>query len=524
MTKEKETDQDDEEKLDPEIQKCLDAFPEILESFEKKHPKWGWEVTYWILDGALKSLRHYLEDASDDEISWSSPFVRLQFAVDCSWNSDTSKNGIFSINSGFLTREDVETTESASEALSEILVRHLEVVTLENITGGVALQKDGERYFPVLSAEVAEALEKISDAEERQRQLDLLFEPVSYGAGSIDIDFENFEEGQEIEAGANSQLQSIEEPLISIPMEIEGHPIRVIAIFEVHPLLVDPETRGGHFPLITGLAIQSDSDEPIGLDWFDQPWTDLANWSEENRKLLWDSIDDYLKTTLKILNEEPELEEAVVSVNASIKVSAAKGEFAETHLMQKEVLAAFQNLGEVLDLEFHKGPLELSCDEEADDLPSLIQATNEAASNQDKGKSLEELMVALFSSIDGFSVESNIKTKTEEIDLWIENESDSFRSEGEIILVECKNWSGRCGKNEFVLLKEKAINRGGRCSIAFLVSWNGFADTITQEMLRGSREGLLIVPLEGQAISDAVEEGMTFLSLLKKARKSALSI
>ena len=67
-----------------------------------------------------------------------------------------------------------------------------------------------------------------------------------------------------------------------------------------------------------------------------------------------------------------------------------------------------------------------------------------------------------------------------------------------------QNWSGKCGKNEFLVLNAKAANRGQRCTIAFLVSWNGFPDTITKEMLRGSRENLLIVPLDGKMIANAM--------------------
>jgi hypothetical protein len=37
-----------------------------------------------------------------------------------------------------------------------------------------------------------------------------------------------------------------------------------------------------------------------------------------------------------------------------------------------------------------------------------------------------------------------------------------------------------------------------RCTLGFLISWNGFASTVTKEMLRGSREQILVVPLMGE--------------------------
>lgn len=48
-----------------------------------------------------------------------------------------------------------------------------------------------------------------------------------------------------------------------------------------------------------------------------------------------------------------------------------------------------------------------------------------------------------------------------------------------------------------MIFREKIENRNRRCSLGFLISWNGFAKTVTKELLRGTREGILIVLLEG---------------------------
>src|SRR5262249_42003662 len=77
----------------------------------------------------------------------------------------------------------------------------------------------------------------------------------------------------------------------------------------------------------------------------------------------------------------------------------------------------------------------------------LIQAKYEAVQRggnaQTKGKALEELVAALFDSVEGFMVvERNSHTANEEIDLVIRNESRDpvWQREGSLILVECKNW------------------------------------------------------------------------------------
>src|ERR1035437_10854794 len=82
-----------------------------------------------------------------------------------------------------------------------------------------------------------------------------------------------------------------------------------------------------------------------------------------------------------------------------------------------------------------------------------------------------------------------------------------LRREGALILAECKNWTGKCGKNEFVVFNSKLENRSQRCTLGFLISWNGFSETVTKEMLRGSREGDLIVPVEANDLRKAIRVG-----------------
>lgn len=126
-----------------------------------------------------------------------------------------------------------------------------------------------------------------------------------------------------------------------------------------------------------------------------------------------------------------------------------------------------------------------------------------------KGKALETLVAALFSSVVGLiEVDRNVNTEDEEIDIVYRNESShpTWQKEGTIILVECKNWhSKRVGKNEFVQFKEKIQNRAGRCQLGFLICIEDFADTVTTEMLRSSTGDLLIVPINGDMLRKLVE-------------------
>jgi hypothetical protein len=95
---------------------------------------------------------------------------------------------------------------------------------------------------------------------------------------------------------------------------------------------------------------------------------------------------------------------------------------------------------------------------------TLITLVEKATESALKGRALEELVSKLFSTISGLKVETRTKTATEEIDISIFNDTtDGFLAkEGAVILAECKNWSGKCGRDEFSLLEKKAENRRER--------------------------------------------------------------
>jgi len=161
----------------------------------------------------------------------------------------------------------------------------------------------------------------------------------------------------------------------------------------------------------------------------------------------------------------------------------------------------------------------------SESLDALVDAVETATSADDKGRTLEELCSRLFASAPGLSVTGRIRTATEEIDISVLNDSQDprLRREGALILVECKNWSGRCGKDEFVLFRSKLENRNRRCTLGFLLSWNGFAATITKETLRGSREDVLVVPMKGEDIRAAVRTG-DFVGILLKCWNAAVHL
>ncbi len=142
-------------------------------------------------------------------------------------------------------------------------------------------------------------------------------------------------------------------------------------------------------------------------------------------------------------------------------------------------------------------------------LDALVDAVENATSADHKGRTLEELCSRLFATVPGFFVTGRVRTETEEIDISVLNDSAEprMRREGVLILAECKNWTGKCGKNEFVVFHAKLENRSHRCTLGILISWNGFAETVTKEMMRGSREEILVVPITSEDIRLSIRSG-----------------
>jgi len=155
----------------------------------------------------------------------------------------------------------------------------------------------------------------------------------------------------------------------------------------------------------------------------------------------------------------------------------------------------------------------------------LVIAVEKAKTADDRGRSLEELVSRLLGTVPGFTVAGRVRTATEEIDITVLNDSNDprFRRESALILGECKNWSGNCGKDEFVIFKEKLENRSRRCTLGILVSWNGFASTVTKEMLRGSKDEFLIIPITGKEIRAAVRD-KNFPEVLAKCWSDAVHL
>jgi Holliday junction resolvase-like predicted endonuclease len=154
----------------------------------------------------------------------------------------------------------------------------------------------------------------------------------------------------------------------------------------------------------------------------------------------------------------------------------------------------------------------------------LISEILNGKSASEKGRLLEKLIYRMLSGIKGFRLTPRVRTATEEIDIVILNKSEHgfWGKLPLIILVECKNRSSKCGKNDLVSFEKKILNRKERAKMGFFISWKGFTKTFEKELLRTSQGGILIIPVTGKEILEAIEGGDLQQSIEKWFIKAAI--
>jgi len=141
----------------------------------------------------------------------------------------------------------------------------------------------------------------------------------------------------------------------------------------------------------------------------------------------------------------------------------------------------------------------------------LLDAMENAQTNEEKGKSLEELMQYLMERIPGVEVTARaIQCDIEEIDLvlWNSQIDDVLRGWDGIILVECKNWSTRVGASEVEWFINKLRRRGVENGI-FVA-----AEGITGDSLRAA----------GAIIMEALREKIRVIVITRSDLKSITNI
>jgi len=243
-----------------------------------------------IVQRAMMSLRHYLEDPTDEAITWESPMVELQYPVDLKG----------------MEPGELEDWEKVENHLVETTVQYRDFKTLFFLTGEVAFYKKGHSYEPVVLPALVGELNELPE-KERAVVEEELFSPLTLGGEHPDKDEaitdEEFQKEREL-------LLYIEDPLqevllkrrtfrrlfrslrFQIKGDHDGNPISGNVVVSFHPLVVDlDEEDSTFFPVQAGLLFKEG---------------DPSRWDAEDHETFWEKLLGELKSMVENFEAEEE--------------------------------------------------------------------------------------------------------------------------------------------------------------------------------------------------------------------------
>jgi ActR/RegA family two-component response regulator len=119
-----------------------------------------------------------------------------------------------------------------------------------------------------------------------------------------------------------------------------------------------------------------------------------------------------------------------------------------------------------------------------------------------KGVLLEELVRLLFRATPGFErVETRVSNEIEEIDIVVENRSEDpiwVRDGSPYLLGECKNWSSKCGPQEYSSFHRKLTTKYGRATTGLFFAVGGFTEAFHLQRAadKTAAVNVLVVPVD----------------------------
>lgn len=505
------------------VERAVRVLHEAMDHYETENPNWRAQALYWLLDGCLYSLQHYVESPKVPHVTWEHPFVELHYPVEWNWDYDPEdERATPQVTYGHLRSDEVTTKAKTVKAISRVLAESVTQTMLRQFTHDVALEKRGNHYTPLLPLETGEALRAIRGAKARQRALEQLYQPFSMGAAGVDLP--DGEPGEPLSAAAKKELAAATRNMVPgfvATITVNGNTLKFHLVFQAHQLIVDMKRKQAYYPLTVGFLLvppTTDAEEASRL--IDAPWMNPENWSASDRRDFWVKLRELLAEVAKsFATPKPTaMETALLSVSVNLEVPLDPGNPDASSQAVARMLKHFAKTGKIQSM---KHTWSASAEIRAH-LADLLQAVEKASGPTAKGRTLEALVSALLQTVPGFESQSNIRTQTEEIDMVVMNKSEEplWRS-SPVILCECKNWSSTCGKNEVVIFRTKMQNRRGQCQVGFMISWKGFATTAAEELRRSSKEPTIVATLTGTDLRTAVAAG-AFLPTLQAAWQRAV--
>jgi Holliday junction resolvase-like predicted endonuclease len=148
-----------------------------------------------------------------------------------------------------------------------------------------------------------------------------------------------------------------------------------------------------------------------------------------------------------------------------------------------------------------------------------LETLDAAASPQQRGDALEQLMAVIFSLPPELEVrERNYRSANEEIDIVLKNNVPRpfwQALNSPLIFVECKNWQQKIKADVVNRFERKLKNHAPQARVGILVAPKGFTAGARAAIRDGAKESVLIVPVERADLDALAKDGRSILDWME---------
>lgn len=327
---------------------ALVRLGELAGNVDENLPNWRAVSLLDLVAGGLDNLRGYIEDPTEEGVSWESPFVELRYAQE--WNFEDFEpggNALGAISARF-TAEDVVDGAVPEEKVLDALQAHARLVLLQELTAGLVEWRERGKSAPdgrpayLVPQAVQDYLDQATGTtlDEngvhgtpeavalRGRLVDELARPFRIGA-TEEMDLDALEYDDEVPPDVAERLgRSLKDlPTLEVRFDLPGRTrFTASVVVLVYPLVVNADEKRAYFPVVVGLV-------------FSPPDLSPENWSHHERAEFWKALQEALdaETEKAAKGRKPRRRRPTPPTSARSETSTLEP---EVHAVQKGAVEA----------------------------------------------------------------------------------------------------------------------------------------------------------------------------------------
>lgn len=235
----------DKTEFEAKFQDLFKVLGDFLDGYEEANLEWGKITLFQLAYDATLFLKTRIEDPEEKEITWSNPFVELQYPVEMDWEK-------LSPLAFTLTDKDLLDVMKISQIMTEGFLHTKSLFIFRALCNDTALLKEGDSHTILLSKDHIEYLNRLPE-KKRQKAF------------------------KKIEAQAFDNPLTL--PFVSKRQVTDPkgrkRKLEALLFLRFEPLILDKDVKRAYYPVLVGLRFKGY--KPIG-------------WPEQDRQDFWNTF------------------------------------------------------------------------------------------------------------------------------------------------------------------------------------------------------------------------------------------